>query len=279
MLISVPSRHHLWTAGGSQLNASITHRFSLKSSTGHAPWFIEERVLPDELQLWLLFLCKSSVWWCHSFAGQEYISWWAPCADSGSRARRRACGLAPTPSSANLSAWATSSCSLSGSAPNKCSQISKSFPLIPPEWTVNETPTISTDPSVSSCACGSGAALQPLRQHLDACWRLHNWEERTSFDMERAREKGEVDQTALIWHTWETKEKNRKWKRETSSQVFDVSFLRRSLPQDKQIKLPQPRNTFHSADLAISSFILFYVMIVLHCAPFTCAEFKQLKSN
>lgn len=89
----------------------------------------------------------------------------------------------------NLSAWSTSSCGLSVSAPNKLNLISKSVPLISPEWTVNRTSIIYTDPSVSSCVCCSGAALQLLQQCLDACLRHQNWEERNSFDVERAREK------------------------------------------------------------------------------------------
>lgn len=177
----------------------------------------------------------------------------------------------------NLSAWSTSFCGLSVSAPNKLNLISKSFPLIPPEWTVNRTSIIYTDLSVSGCACCSGA-------FSDACLRQQSWEERTSFDGQRAREKERKEGSKCLNLTREkqrkkTKENNRNWKRGTSRPVFDESLPRRLLPQDKQMKLPQPRNTLHSADLGMSSFILFYVMIVLHCAPFACAEFKQLKSN
>lgn len=93
-----------------------------------------------------------------------------------------------SPPQPSLSAWSTSSCGPNVSAPDKLNLISKSFPLIPPEWTVNGTSIIYTDLSVRSSGWCSGAALQQLRQRLDACLRHQNWGERTSFDRDGPRE-------------------------------------------------------------------------------------------
>lgn len=89
----------------------------------------------------------------------------------------------------HLSAWSTSSCGLSVLGPNKFNQISKSFALIPHEWTVTGTSIIYTDPSVSRCVCCSGA-LQPLRQRLDPCLQYQNWGRRPALigkEQERGR--------------------------------------------------------------------------------------------
>lgn len=141
---------------------------------------------------------------------------------------------------ASPSAWSTSSCGLRVSAPHKLNLIPKSFPLIPPEWTVNGTSIIYTDLSVRSCACCSGAALQQLRQRLDACLKHQNWKERTSFD-----------KTGLIWDTWTQTRITGSERYVFNQPVFDESLPRRSLPQYKQIKLPEPRNTFRLADLGM----------------------------
>lgn len=125
--------------------------------------------------------------------------------------------LLPQP---NLSAWSTSSCGLSVSAPNKLNLISKSFPLIPPEWTLNGASIIYTDPSVSSRACCSGAALQLLRQRLDAWLRRQNWEERTSFDGGRAREKERNEGSNCLNLTREKQRRIKETEREVSQGCF-----------------------------------------------------------
>lgn len=108
-----------------------------------------------------------------------------------------------------LSAWSTSSCGPNVSTPNKLNLISKSFPLIPPEWTVNGTSIIYTDLSVRSCAWCSGAVLQQLRQRLGPCLRHQNWRERTSFDRDGPRKEERGDQTGLIWDTSKTNKDSR----------------------------------------------------------------------
>lgn len=118
-----------------------------------------------------------------------------------------------SPPQPSLSAWSTSSCGPNVSASDKLNLISKSFPLIPPEWTVNGTSIIYRDLSVRSCGWCSGAALQQLQQlhqlqqlqqRLGACLRHQNWGERTGFDRDGPREEEKGHQTGLIWDTWKT---------------------------------------------------------------------------
>lgn len=186
---------------------------------------------------------SSSIWWHQA----DILQVWMTSVDPEDTVQRP-----PQPS---LSAWSTSSCGPNGSAPDKLNLISKSFPLIPPEWTVNGTSIIYTDLSVRSCAWCSGAALQQLqelRQRLGACLRHQNWGERTSFDRDGPREQERGGSNWVNLRHMKNKQGYQKWRGiSLTSPVFDESLLRCLLPQYKQIQLPRPRTTYHPADLGV----------------------------